>query len=55
MRLFIGRDNLMRWYLVEAGHRQEWDTWVDSASDEDPQFAVRIDGSPELIEFEVPD
>lgn len=56
MKHFLSQDNDGHWYIVEVARRDDWLTWLeqdqdDEASWEEPDFAVRLGGAPDLVEF----
>jgi hypothetical protein len=55
-RYFLGRDDDGHWYLVDAGKREEWETWVeDPDAWATPEFARRLGGSPSWVTFTDPE
>jgi hypothetical protein len=53
---FMSRDSSSHWYIVPAAKRAEWDAWCDMDEDDErawvvPEYAERLNGSPELVEF----
>jgi hypothetical protein len=53
---FMSRDNSSHWYIVPAAKRAEWDAWCELSEDDErawdaPEYAERLNGSPELVEF----
>lgn len=44
-------DDDCHWYVIPAAMRGRWEVWCGSADDNPPDYAVRIGGSPSLVEF----
>jgi hypothetical protein len=56
---FLDRDNSSHWYLVPTPKREEWVRWTNLPEDDErswdaPEFAKRLDGSPNRVEFQNP-
>ena len=54
-RFFLAQDNDCHWYMVEAIWRGEWEEWLESGSDEVPQYATPLGSGPQWVEFENPE
>jgi hypothetical protein len=48
---FIDSDDDAHWYVVEWDKKDEWEKWLDSDSDEVPNYAIPIHGHPSLVSF----
>lgn len=53
---FIDNDHDGHWYIVPADRREEWLNWLEQDEDEEaswtePDFAIRLGGHPNLVEF----
>lgn len=56
MKFFLSQDNDGHWYIVQAARRDDWLTWLEQDEDEEasweePDFAERLGGAPDLVEF----
>ena len=50
----IVQDDDGHWYVIPADRRQEFDSWGESEGEDSwiaPDWAVRVGGSPSLVEF----
>ena len=59
MRYFLDSDDDGHWYLVPCDRRAEWFEWHEIPSDDEPswdvpEFAYRLNGSPNEVAFENP-
>ena len=58
-RYFLGGDNSGHNYIVPVERRKEWNKWCNLDEDDPiawntPEYAVRVNGSIELITFTDP-
>lgn len=56
-KYFLDQDDSGHWYLVESAHRADWESWLeldedDKVSWDPPEFAIRIGGGPQQIDFD---
>ncbi|HEY3495958.1 MAG TPA: hypothetical protein VGK73_14770 [Polyangiaceae bacterium] len=56
---FLAQDNSCHWYCVPTSKREEWEAWCDIPEDDErswnePDYARRLDGGPEQVEFQNP-
>ena len=51
-KYFLDTDDDSHWYMIPADKREEWLIWHDLPEvDEEPDFAVRLNGHPNFVEF----
>ncbi len=60
MKFFLDADNSGHWYVVPVSRRIEWETWSqldedDEASWDVPDYARRVNGAINGVEFENPE
>jgi hypothetical protein len=48
------QDNDAHWYVIPVQNREEWYDWLEQdpyEASEQPEWAVSVGGSPNLVEF----
>ncbi len=52
MRCVLVQDDDCHWYLIPANRRGRWEIWVGSGNEVVPEWATRVNGPPDLVEFD---
>ncbi len=52
MRVILVQADDGHWYLIPANRRERWDVWKGSGNSAVPTWATRVNGPPDLVEFD---